>query len=114
MKKEELNIEEKKLLRVIKMIRIARHFIKMTQKELGEKLGISGSAVSDIESGKTEITVRYLLKLATIYDAPITLFFNHNNNAIPFGPWDDNNKMCVEHSEQTSKIAVKSAKSQNT
>ena len=35
-----------------------RKKLKMTQKEFGEKIGLTNAAISDIEKGKTSLTER--------------------------------------------------------
>ena len=52
--------------RVADLIRETRKEKGLTQKELGEKIGVSESTVNGYESGKNNITVE---KLSTIFQA---------------------------------------------
>jgi UDP-N-acetylglucosamine 1-carboxyvinyltransferase len=51
-------------LKVGQQIREARKAKGMTQKELGEKLGVSESVVTNYESGKQNLTLETLQKVA--------------------------------------------------
>jgi HTH-type transcriptional regulator/antitoxin HipB len=50
--------------RVGQQIREARKAKGLTQKELGEKLGVSESTVNQYESGKQNLTIDTLTKIA--------------------------------------------------
>lgn len=52
-------------------IKKARVLAGFTQNELGEKIGVSGGAVSLWEKGATHPNVRKLKKLADILQVPI-------------------------------------------
>lgn len=43
----------------------------LTQRDMGEKLGISHVAVGDIERGKTHLTLALLERLATVLDTTV-------------------------------------------
>ena len=49
-------------------IRILRTASKMTQTELGKKLGVSHANISDIEHGKTKLSAENLCKLTKIFN----------------------------------------------
>ncbi|MBP6993837.1 helix-turn-helix transcriptional regulator [Candidatus Woesebacteria bacterium] len=53
-------------------IRQIRMLKRISQGKLGEELGKSHAAISDIELGKTELTVTDLTKIATFFNIPIT------------------------------------------
>ncbi len=55
---------------ISKVLRLIRQFNKMTQLELAEKLDISKSYLSEIESGKKTISLPLLEKYSTIFDIP--------------------------------------------
>jgi transcriptional regulator with XRE-family HTH domain len=48
------------------MIAVIRDSIRLSQANLGEQLGVSHAAISDIERGKTSIGLERLEKLASI------------------------------------------------
>ncbi len=58
---------------LIKQSRIAKG---LTQKELGEKLGVSESQVSRYESGTLNMTIEALYKIAEILDLDLSVNFN--------------------------------------
>lgn len=67
------------LQRALKMLRAYHH---MPQKELAEKLGISNSHLSEIESGKKAPSLELLGKYAKFFKMPtsdILLFSEHMN-----------------------------------
>lgn len=67
-------------------IRQARYAKLYTQKDLGRRLipHRSHAAVSDIERGKTHITVELLMQCAVIFDKPVSWFFKQRDEAY----WD--------------------------
>ncbi|GAA6614413.1 helix-turn-helix transcriptional regulator [Scytonema sp. NUACC26] len=63
----------------LKMIRV---FHDLTQKELAEKLGISKSYLSEIESGKKTPTLELLHQYSEAFDIPVSsiMFFSESLN----------------------------------
>jgi len=61
-------------------LRLIRVFHNMNQKELSEKLEISRSYLSEIESGKKNINIDLLKKYSIIFDIPSSslLLFSEN------------------------------------
>ena len=55
----------------MKMLRTARKTKGLTMKELGEKVGVSESAISQYETGKREADFETLLKIGEILDCSI-------------------------------------------
>lgn len=55
----------------MKMLRTARKAAGLTMKELGEKVGVSESAISQYETGKREADFETLLKIGEILDCSI-------------------------------------------
>ena len=51
-----------------------RKLVKMTQKDLAEKLGVSKQAVSDMENGRRAISKATAKKLAEIFDVSVARF----------------------------------------
>lgn len=65
-------------------LRLLRRYHGMTQKELAERLGISNSYLSEIETGtkKDAITIELIEKYATVFSIPassLLLFSEHIN-----------------------------------
>lgn len=56
-----------------KLIRQARKAQKLTQKELGERMGVSVSAVNRYESGKINNSVDMLERIADALNMDITI-----------------------------------------
>ena len=55
----------------MKMLRTARKATGLTMKELGEKVGVSESAISQYETGKREADFETLLKIGEVLDCSI-------------------------------------------
>ena len=55
------------------MIREARKSKGLTQKELGEKLGVTTQAINGYESGGQNLTVRTLKKIADALELPLLI-----------------------------------------
>lgn len=75
-----------------------RKLQKMTQKELGEKIGVKHNTISGYESGTNEADQDVLFKIANILDVSINDLFPSIDNTIP------NN--LIEISPATVKIPV--------
>ena len=69
-----------------KALRLMRVFHDLSQKDLAEKLGMSKSYLSEIESGKKTPTLDLLSRYSEIFDIPLSsiMFFSENldNNHI--------------------------------
>jgi transcriptional regulator with XRE-family HTH domain len=63
-------------------LRLIRVFHDLTQKELAEKLGISKSYLSEIESGKKTPTFDLLNRYSEFFDIPASsiMFFSESLN----------------------------------
>lgn len=63
-----------------KALRLMRIFYDLSQKDLAEKLDISKSYLSEIESGKKQPTLDLLDRYSNIFDIPSSsiLFFSEN------------------------------------
>lgn len=55
----------------MKMLRTARKSKGLTMKELGEKVGVSESAISQYETGKREADFETILKIGEVLDCSI-------------------------------------------
>ena len=55
----------------MKMLRATRKSKGLTMKELGEKVGVSESAISQYETGKREADFETLLKIGEVLDCSI-------------------------------------------
>ncbi|WP_321324792.1 helix-turn-helix transcriptional regulator [Thiomicrorhabdus sp.] len=64
-------------------IKAFRQYNKMTQAEVAQKLSISKSYLSEIESGKKTISIDLLEKIAEMYDMPVSslIFFSETMNS---------------------------------
>lgn len=63
-------------------LRLMRVFHDLPQKELAEKLGISKSYLSEIESGKKTPTLDLLNRYSDLFDIPVSsiMFFGESLN----------------------------------
>ncbi len=55
----------------------ARQALRLSQTTVGKEIGLSRQAISATESGKRDITVQELLKLANLYRLRVQSFFQH-------------------------------------
>ena len=62
-------------LHIAKRLKIQRQLLKMSQKELGEKIGISFQQMQKYENGSNRISASRLFDLAQILEVPISFFF---------------------------------------
>ena len=60
----------------IRIVRITRN---LSQENLAEELGISVGAYSNIETGKTKISVERLITIAQILGAPVSAFLDDSD-----------------------------------
>ena len=91
---------------IAKRIRMARVEAGLSQRELGERLGMTGAAISDYERGKVKIGIEDLDRFARALDKDVTWFLPdwyidprglppeiaqlvHRINALPDGPVRD-------------------------
>ncbi|MBW4424857.1 helix-turn-helix transcriptional regulator [uncultured Nostoc sp.] len=63
-------------------LRMIRIFHDLTQKQLAEKLGISKSHISEIESGKKTPSLELLNQYSKAFDIPVSsiMFFSESLN----------------------------------
>jgi len=63
-----------------KALKLTRQYHEMTQLELANKLGISKSYLSEIESGKKVINIDLLNKYSDCFDVPVSslVFFSES------------------------------------
>jgi len=57
----------------------------LVQKEVAAQLGIDQRVYSNYETGKREIPVRHLLRLATIYGTSVDYILGLTNQSKPYG-----------------------------
>jgi transcriptional regulator with XRE-family HTH domain len=56
-------------------LRLLRCLHDMSQERLAERIGATREAVSLWETGRKPTSMFYLLKLAAVFDVPLTIFF---------------------------------------
>lgn len=63
-----------------RILKLVRQYNTMTQTELSEKLGISKSYLSEIESGKKIVSLDLLEKYSEVYEIPVSslIFFSES------------------------------------
>ncbi|RYC70856.1 helix-turn-helix domain-containing protein [Spirosoma sordidisoli] len=58
-----------------KLIREARKAAGLTQKELGEKMGVSESTVNKYEAGKQNLSIETVERIAKALGAELEIYF---------------------------------------
>ena len=56
----------------------------LTQKQIGEILGIDQRVYSTYETGKRQIPVNYLIELALLYKTSLDYLVGLTNNTVPY------------------------------
>ena len=64
-----------------KKLRDARKGISLTQKELGEMIGVTRQRIARIESGTQNVTIETLQKLAGALDYDFTIELKHKESS---------------------------------
>lgn len=62
-------------IKVGQLIRDARKAKGLTQKELGEKLGVADSVITNYESGRQNLTIDTLQRIAEVLEVDVSTFF---------------------------------------
>lgn len=78
-------------------IKIKQHrlYKDMTMKELGQKIGVSESAISKYESGKIrEISINTIKKIANVLSCPAEVLMDWNTDAP--SEWISDNNYIIE------------------
>lgn len=58
------------------LIRVARNQAGMSQKSLAEKLGVTFQQLQKYERGRNRVSAVCLLKIARIFEMPVTFFYD--------------------------------------
>lgn len=58
---------------------------ELTQAQVGEALGIDQRVYSNYETGKRQIPVNHLMKLALLYQTSLDYLVGLTNNPTPYG-----------------------------
>lgn len=66
-------------------IKEVRKLLHKSQKDMAEGLGITSNHLSEIESGKTNPTAVFFLKLASVYNADIGYLFHGTGDPLLSG-----------------------------
>ena len=94
--------EEAERAKLAERLRAAREYLGFSQDQVSQHLGISRSALSNIETGQRKVEVTELTRLATLYKQPLTYFTGEP------GPPGDILPPDVEHlARKASKMTVK-------
>lgn len=72
----------------MKMLRTARKSNKLTMRELGEKVGVSESAISQYETGKREADFETIIKIAEVLDCSIDYLLGRTDQKEKPAPTD--------------------------
>lgn len=88
-----------------KNLKFLRKEMKLTQTELGKKLGVKSSTVSRWEKGDNDINISTVTKMAKIFDVQVYLFIytdleNYKGNYRPFKPLSEAIKITADDERQ--------------
>jgi transcriptional regulator with XRE-family HTH domain len=94
--------EEAERTKLAERLRAAREYLGFSQDQVSQYLGISRSALSNIETGQRKVEVTELTRLALLYKQPLTHFTGET------GPPGEALEPDVEHlARKASKMTVK-------
>jgi transcriptional regulator with XRE-family HTH domain len=94
--------EEAERTKLAERLRAAREYLGFSQDQVSQHLGISRSALSNIETGQRKVEVTELTRLASLYKQPLTHFTGEP------GPPGEALPPDVEHlARKASKMTVK-------
>src|SRR4051812_29886639 len=70
-------------------VKVARNRLELTQEQVAERLGVPRSAVSDIESGKRELSAAEVVSLALLFGESVESLLDiaepgHGNEEVMF------------------------------
>jgi len=72
-----------------------RELKRISQKELGEKLGFASTTISSYERGVCDPNINILIKMADIFNVSVDTLVGHDSNLIDMNSLDDNQKLIV-------------------
>ena len=87
-----------------------RELKRISQKELGEKLGLASTTISSYERGICDPSVDILIKMADIFNVSVDTLVGHDANLIDMNSLDANQQLIVNEvinvlsTEDTAKI----------
>jgi len=79
-------------------LKYLRHGVKLSQKDLAEKLGISQSAINRYENGQAEASYQTLLLYADFYDVSLDYIYGRTDK--PQGTLYEFRPKVIENSEE--------------
>ena len=80
---------------------------RISQEELGKALESSHAAISDIERGKTDISVKDLIQIAKFFNVSFAFFLEetHPNDHPPIAHFRDAKNITPKEKEMADKVA---------
>lgn len=78
-----MSTEAKLVGQRIKIIRITKH---LQQTEVAKRVGVSQAHLSNIESGRSNVTLENLLKLQEVLECSVSSFFTDVDNKTKIKP----------------------------
>lgn len=87
-------------------IRELRQKTGKSQEDLGKVLGVTHAAISDIERGKTDLTVTDLSKIANFFEVPVTEFLGAEPDFPAFIQSRDAKDITPEEKKAADKVAI--------
>lgn len=84
-------------------IRDLRKSKNVSQQQLGDALGKSHAAISDIETGKTDLSVNDLTKIATFFDVSVNTFIENSHESSSQMPFFNQMRVSKDVSQSDEK-----------
>ncbi len=85
-------MNREKLSKIGQRVKTARKALRVPQKEMADKLGVSPSHLSEIESGKANPSTEFHLKLSDLYNISVEYIYHGRGNIF----YEDDGKITDE------------------
>lgn len=73
-----------------------REWKKLSQKQIGDIIGVSGEAVGKYERGVCDPSVNNLIKIANIFNVSVDTLLGHDANIVDLNVLNKNQKILIE------------------
>ncbi|MBQ8615494.1 MAG: helix-turn-helix transcriptional regulator [Clostridia bacterium] len=73
-----------------------RNIKGISQKELGDKLGVARNTISGYENGVAEPNIENIIKLADILEVSVDTLLGHDTNIVDLNVLNKNQKILIE------------------
>jgi len=73
---------------VARNLRLLREIRGLSQTELSKRIGLSNTYICDLESGRLNVSIKVVERLAKALEAPLKMFFEENLLSLPLSAFE--------------------------